>query len=265
MAYPNPEDDLPFFYFPTQNVLPEESPTLPERRTWTVMVFGKTGAGKSHLANLILGHKAFQSGDSLASVTDQNSVRKALSTNSQVTVLDTIGFGDTRLPPETVIRSLRDTALEAPLGVDVFLFVLKKERVTAWEQETLAYVVQLLFGPDCLPNLYMVVTHAGRLAREPELREPWLQEQAAASPHFAAMLTFLGPSPLARLAFVENADPAEAEDDEERTISKKRRRRALQDLYTLLAKHQSTAFRHGIMRRAGELQSAHIGDRKSVV
>jgi len=28
-------------------------------------------------------------------------------------VLDTIGFGDTRLPPEAVVKSLRDTALEA--------------------------------------------------------------------------------------------------------------------------------------------------------
>merc|ERR1719190_137105 len=121
------------------------------------MVFGKTGAGKSHLANLLCGHKAFDSGDSLASVTNTESVRKATSKDESVMVLDTIGFGDTRLPPETVVRSLRDTALEASAGIDALIFVLKKERVTAVEQETLAYVTQLLFGPDCLPNLYMVV------------------------------------------------------------------------------------------------------------
>eukprot|EP00931_Biecheleriopsis_adriatica_P060366 TRINITY_DN36248_c0_g1_i1.p1 TRINITY_DN36248_c0_g1~~TRINITY_DN36248_c0_g1_i1.p1 ORF type:complete len:606 (-),score=159.38 TRINITY_DN36248_c0_g1_i1:59-1876(-) len=229
-----------------------------EGRTWTVMVFGKTGAGKSHLANLLVGWKAFQSGDSLASVTKEDSVRKALSSNGQVTVLDTIGFGDTRLPPETVIRSLRDTANEVPWGVDALLFVMKKERVTAAEQETLAYVTQLLFGPECLPNLYMVVTHAGRLARESELREPWLKEQAAASPHFAAMLAFLGARPADRLVFVENADPAEAEDEDERATAEKRRRRALEDIYGLLARHTAPPYRHSIMHRAGQLQAAHL-------
>ena len=40
-------------------------------------------------------------------------------------------------------------------------------------KETLAYVTQILFGPECLPNLYMVVTHAGRLAKDsPTEQEP---------------------------------------------------------------------------------------------
>ncbi|CAE8694795.1 unnamed protein product, partial [Polarella glacialis] len=236
---------------------PEKVSIEPDRK-WTVMVFGKTGSGKSHLANLLVGHGAFQSGDSLASVTNDDSVRRATSEDGMITLLDTIGFGDTRLSTETVVRSLRDAALEAPDGIDALLFVLKKERVTAAEQETLAYVTQLLFGPDCLPNLYMVVTHAGRLAREPELREPWLREQAAASPHFAAMLALLGPAAHGRLAFVENADPAEAEDEDERAMAEKRRHRALQDLLSLLQENRAPPYRHGIMRRAGELQAAHL-------
>mmetsp|Transcript_143319 Transcript_143319/g.445505 ORF Transcript_143319/g.445505 Transcript_143319/m.445505 type:complete len:326 (+) Transcript_143319:788-1765(+) len=222
------------------------------------MVFGKTGAGKSHLANLMVGFRAFESADSLASVTNQDSVRKATSQDGRLTVLDTIGFGDTRLPPETVVRSLRDTACEAPGGIDALLFVLKKERVTAAEQETLSYVTQLLFGPDCLPNLYMVVTHAGRLAKDVELRGPWLREQADASPPFAAMLATLGAAPEQRVAFVENADPAEAEDAEDRILADKRRNRALEDVIALLERHSSQPYRHGIMRRAGELQAAHL-------
>eukprot|EP00435_Cladocopium_sp_Y103_P046319 s462_g13.t1 len=82
------------------------------KRSLTLMVFGKTGAGKSHLANLILGFPAFDAGDSLASMTSQESVRRATSADGHLMVLDTIGFGDSRLPPEAVVRSLRDTALE---------------------------------------------------------------------------------------------------------------------------------------------------------
>ncbi|CAE7249641.1 Psma5 [Symbiodinium sp. KB8] len=97
---------------------PSSSHSQDPARSWTVLVFGKTGAGKSHLGNLILGREVFASGDSLASVTSTESVRKATSQDGRLTVLDTIGFGDTRLPPEVVVRSLRDTALEEPKPKD---------------------------------------------------------------------------------------------------------------------------------------------------
>lgn len=227
---------------------------------WTVMVFGKTGAGKSHLANLMVGHDAFISGDSLASVTNTESVRRAVSIDGTITLLDTIGFGDTRLPPETVISSLRDTALEAPHGIDVLLFVMKKERVTPVEQEILAYVTQLLFGPACLPNLYMVVTRAGRLAKDVQHRGPWLKEQMQASPVFAAMVAFLGPEPLRKIAFVENSDVADAEDEDERVLVERRRHRAFADVRNMLELHRCPPYRHGIMRQAGEFQRMHMDE-----
>lgn len=222
------------------------------------MVFGKTGAGKSHLANLLVGFKAFASGDSLASVTNTESVRRAESKDGSLMVLDTIGFGDTRLPPETVMKSLRDTALEAPGGIDALLFVLKKERVTVAEQETLIYVTQDLFGRECLPNLYMVVTHAGRLAKDEKLREPWLKEQAAASSQFAAILSVLGTRPEQKIAFVENVDPTDAEDDEDRALAVRKRQRALGDLRSLLQRHRASPYQHGIMQQAGEFQAKRL-------
>lgn len=231
---------------------------MSRKSRWTVMVFGKTGAGKSHLANLLCGYGAFASGDSVASVTNTESVRKAASKDDSVLVLDTIGFGDTRLPPDSVVRSLRDTALEAPGGIDALLFVLKKERVTTAEQETLGYVTEDLFGKECLPNLYMVITHAGRLAKEVELREPWLKEQAEASVPFGAMLQKLGPSPVERIAFVENSDPADAEDEEDRVLAERRRQRALADVQAILERHEAPAYQHGIMHRAGEIQAVRL-------
>lgn len=266
---------------PEGSALPSHAPRSPESQAgqvspdldppgkplskWTVMVFGKTGAGKSHLANLLVGHRAFESGDSLASVTNEKSVRTAKSKDGALTILDTIGFGDTRLPPETVIHSLRDTALEAPDGIDLLLFVMKKERVSAVEQEILSYVTQLLFGPACLPNLYMVVTHAGRLAKEADSRAPWLREQADASPQFASMLAMLGPEPVKRIAFVENSDPKEAEDEEDRSLASRRQQRALADVHQLLRRHRAAPYQHGIMVRAGQLHSAHLEELKREV
>lgn len=231
---------------------------MPHKAQWTVMVFGKTGAGKSHLANLLCGFKAFDSGDSVASVTNTESVRKATSTDESVMVLDTIGFGDTRLPPDAVVRSLRDTALEAPGGIDALLFVLKKERVTIAEQETLAYVTEDLFGKECLPNLYMVVTHAGRLAKDVEARDPWLKEQAAASVPFNSIVQTFGPNPVERIAFVENSDPGDAEDEEDRALAERRRQRAIVDVQALLERHKASPYQHGIMQKAGEIHAVRL-------
>lgn len=237
--------------------------SLPHRRQWVLMVFGKTGAGKSHLANLLVGHTAFVSCDSMASVTKEESVRKAESCDRSLMVLDTIGFGDTKLPPESVTKSLRDTALEAPTGIDALIFVLKKERVTSAEEETLLWVTQDLFGRDCLPNLYMVVTHAGRLAKDADLREPWLKEQAAASQQFASILGVLGARPEQRIAFVENADPSEAEDEDDRVRAEQRRQRALVDIRGLLESHNAAPFVHGIMHRAGEFHAKRLEEMRA--
>lgn len=227
------------------------------------MVFGKTGAGKSHLANLLVGRKAFESGDSMASVTKAESVRRAESVDRTLMVLDTIGFGDTKLPPEEVTRSLRDTALEAPSGIDALLFVLKKERVTTAEAQTLLYVTQDLFGKECLPNLYMVVTHAGRLAKDAALRGPWLQEQAAASEQFASILGCLGSRPEQRIAFVENADLGDAEDEDDRARVQQRQQRALSDIRALLECHRAPPYQHGIMTRAGEFHAKRLEEMRA--
>jgi len=143
-----------------------------------------------------------------------------------------------------------------------FFFVMKKERVSAFEEEIFAYVTQLLFGSACLANLYLVVTHAGRLAKDVEMRAPWLKEQISASPAFASMVMVLGAEPERRIAFVENVDPDEAEDEEDRLLGDKKRQRALADMRGILAAHTAEPYRHDLMDRAGQLRSAHLEELK---
>merc|ERR1711976_418062 len=76
------------------------------------------------------------------------------------------------------------------------------------------------------------------------------------------MLAMLGTEPEQRVAFVENVDPSEAEDSEERDIANRKRQRAFDDVAALVRRHKSPAFRHAIMRRAGELQIAHLEELK---
>ncbi|CAE7223099.1 unnamed protein product [Symbiodinium sp. CCMP2592] len=74
------------------------------------------------------------------------------------------------------------------------------------------------------------------------------------------MVALLGPAPLSRLLFMENADMSEAESLEELRLAESRRSKALQDLHSLLQRHQAAPFRHGIMHRAGQLQAAHLAE-----
>eukprot|EP00439_Symbiodinium_sp_Y106_P058552 s2710_g8.t1 len=91
-------------------------------------------------------------------------------------------------------------------------------------------------------------------------RERWLQ--VASSPQFAlvALHALLGPAPLSHLLFMENADMSEAESPQEIHLAESRRSKALQDLHSLLQRHQAAPFRHGIMHRAGQLQAAHLAE-----
>merc|ERR1711972_823129 len=45
---------------------------------------------------------------------------------------------------------------------------------------------------------------------------------------------------------------------DEKVMAEKKRRRALEEIYGLQARHSAPPYRHGIMRRAGELQAGHM-------
>merc|ERR1712187_511543 len=51
-------------------------------------------------------------------------------------------------------------------------------------------------------------------------------------------------------------------DSEERELAERKRQRAFSDVTSLVRRHRAPAFRHAIMRRAGELQIAHLEELK---
>ena len=61
----------------------------------------------------------FTSGDDTASVTNLDSVMRYDAPDHSVTILDSIGLGDTEIDQEKVVGSIRDVALSAPNGVDL--------------------------------------------------------------------------------------------------------------------------------------------------
>jgi predicted GTPase len=115
-----------------------------------VAVLGKSGAGKSSLANKILkvdGDLGFVVGEALDSVTQRISHTKTIYDHSfkhfpsesvriAMTVIDTVGLFDAKKHNQAVMQKTRDYfRSEFPLGINVVLFVFRKGRFTDEEKE----------------------------------------------------------------------------------------------------------------------------------
>lgn len=191
-----------------ENAISEEIALPPDGRL-CVLMFGMTGAGKSSLGNCIAGQSAFDVSDSLASVTNLDSVMRYEAPDRSLIVLDTIGLGDTELDQDKVVASIRDMALSATDGIDVIFFVMKNARLTDDAIARFIYVTQYLWGQECFPNLYVVVTCAPRYVASRRDGEAWLQNQMD-NWRFTQIYDLVGRDP-SRFIFVDNPDKESGE------------------------------------------------------
>eukprot|EP00931_Biecheleriopsis_adriatica_P024978 TRINITY_DN15447_c0_g1_i1.p1 TRINITY_DN15447_c0_g1~~TRINITY_DN15447_c0_g1_i1.p1 ORF type:complete len:503 (-),score=143.14 TRINITY_DN15447_c0_g1_i1:176-1684(-) len=188
---------------------PKSEWNLPAGERLTVLMFGMTGAGKSSLGNCIAGKPAFQVSDSLASVTNLDSVMRYEADDKSLVLLDSIGLGDTEMDQDKVVASIRDMALSAPDGIDVLFFVMKNARLTDDAIARMIYVTEYLWGNDCLLNLYIVVTCAPRYAANREDALEWIEKQKD-NWRFMHIYKLVGCNPN-RFIFVDNPDPESGE------------------------------------------------------
>ena len=117
------------------------SPTVIQKRN--IIVLGKTGAGKSSVANRIVGMDLFEvTTSSVSSVTKHPSVKEAsvIHDGIQYTfkTIDTVGLFDTaEKTNEEIFREAKTFIRErVPEGISLVLFVFKEGRFTPEERKT---------------------------------------------------------------------------------------------------------------------------------
>jgi GTPase Era involved in 16S rRNA processing len=116
-----------------------------ERRN--VIVVGKTGAGKSTVANKISGHSNFKVDNSLESVTHQvshtevNVVDPTTNVHYVFKIIDTIGFFNTKISNKDVFQKIKTYFQEkVPEGINLVLLVFKQGRFTKEEKKTFDFL-----------------------------------------------------------------------------------------------------------------------------
>jgi len=137
---------------------------MEKRQTPTIVLFGRTGAGKSALANQIVGQKFFVEGDTLTSETFQTTSYTGitrLDKTRNVTVIDTPGFADNRkgLDFANILQNILEflTTLKGGFNVALYLLPSSKQRFDRHDQDELTLLGRLL-GDDCFNHTFIVLT-----------------------------------------------------------------------------------------------------------
>ena len=118
-----------------------------ERRN--IVVVGKTGCGKSTVANQLIGNEVFQIGRSSKSVTEHPGQKEAKRTvddiEYNIKVIDTVGLFDSASPAgsnKDILREAKAFFQKNVKGLNLILFVFKEGRFTDEEKKTFSVITK---------------------------------------------------------------------------------------------------------------------------
>jgi tRNA U34 5-carboxymethylaminomethyl modifying GTPase MnmE/TrmE len=173
-----------------------------ERTSCSVVVVGVTGDGKSSTCNTLAGSTLFEVSSGLCSATSECAHADYLHIDGdevrEMRVVDTIGLSDTDLPAEEVMRRFSAFSDQVPLGIDVFLFVVRFGRFKPEHEAALDAFVSNC-GESALAHTVLVFTSC---TLDAAALTDQLRSSAPAS--LQRLLPKLAGPPLA----IENADAA---------------------------------------------------------
>lgn len=138
-----------------------------------ILLFGKTGDGKSTLANMLVSAKVdgkFAAGDSFAAVTEQTK-EFVSDVDPNWTIIDTVGLVGTDFPENDHkrIHELRNHITKGHKAIDIFCYVKKASKFTSADELSWLAFHTLFTNPDYHDNVLLVFTSC---------RSGWLEENA---------------------------------------------------------------------------------------
>ncbi|KAJ8286103.1 hypothetical protein GJAV_G00034590 [Gymnothorax javanicus] len=138
--------------------------------TRRLVLLGKTGSGKSSLANTIFGEELFLTYDSPNSGTRECQAETKSVNRRSITVIDTPGFFDSERSEDELKSEIVRCITECAPGPHAFLIVLKVDKFTEHEQAVITKICQY-FSEDALKYAVIVFTHGNQLPEGMKIEE----------------------------------------------------------------------------------------------
>ncbi|KAJ0047412.1 hypothetical protein NL108_003865 [Boleophthalmus pectinirostris] len=143
-----------------------------------IVLLGKTGAGKSSLANLIFGEEGkFKESASPNSETKKCYAQTKNINGRLIHLIDTPGLFDTDLNNTDLSPEILKCIEESAPGPHAFLLVLKVERYTKQEQEVVKNILGY-FSQEALNYTTVVFTHGDQLDKGVKIKD-WVYENSS--------------------------------------------------------------------------------------
>ncbi|XP_015256479.1 PREDICTED: GTPase IMAP family member 7-like [Cyprinodon variegatus] len=127
-----------------------------------IVVLGKTGAGKSSLANTIFGEKLYETDSSANSGTKQCQAELREVNGKSIKLIDTPGFFDTGRDEKEIKDEILKCLIESAPGPHVFVIVLTLDTHTQQEEEIIEKMTEY-FSDEAFKFTTVLFTHGDQL------------------------------------------------------------------------------------------------------
>ncbi|XP_028419457.1 GTPase IMAP family member 7-like [Perca flavescens] len=144
--------------------------------TRRIVILGKTGSGKSSVANTIFGEGLFTIGHTFNSETRECEARTKSVNGRSITLIDTPGFFDTERSEEEMKPEIVRCITECAPGPHAFLIVIKVETFTEQEQAVITKINEY-FSEEVYKYAILVFTHGDQLPEGKTIKDVVGQNQ----------------------------------------------------------------------------------------